>query len=177
MKQINLIPTEMAVPAKTVTISKSLNKISTIGATFLLVMVLASISILVYYNMQYKKIVYDTDILKDKIGILERSEQKLVLAKDKLAKITQIKKADFVDDELSSFENFEQQILAMDESALSETDISPLKIKTSLSFKTSSYLTSSLEFLSKFPKFKRIILTSLNYNPSAGFLVDITLED
>lgn len=176
-KQINLIPPEMAVPAKAVNLARILNKVSTIGALALIVVVVVLISALVYYNIEYRKSVTNVNSLKTKIVELERSEQKLILAKDKLSKIAYIKKIDSVDDELISFMEFKSLISSPSGSAFTEISIDPVKTETSLTFLDSLNLGNALKSLSTLVNYKRIILSSLGYNSSSGFLVSLIFDN
>ena len=173
MKQINLIPAEMTVPARVVKFAKLLNKISIIGSILLIIMIITAISGLVYYNLSYKNSVVNVDILKKKVADLEKSEQKLVLAKDKLSKIAYIKSINSVDDELTNFQNFKDSISSSSNTTFTEISIDPVKTETSLVFNNSNDLSSALETLQKTTKYKSIILSSLGFNLSSGYLISL----
>lgn len=177
MKTINLIPSEMTVPTKTVKLVKVLNKISTIGAIILILLISILISGLVYFNIEYKKSVSNTNVLKDRIITLEKSEQKLILAKDKLSKITYIKSIDVVDDELTNFIELKSLVSSPSASTFTEISIDPVKTELSLSFPESLSLSSAIKSLSALNKYKRIILSSLGYSKSSGFLISLIFEN
>ena len=176
-KQINLIPVEMTVPTKTVKLVKILNKISIIGAIFLILIILIFISGLIYYNIEYKKSVSNVNTLKDKIITLEKSEQKLILAKDKLSKIAYIKSIDAVDDELTNFIELKSLVSSPSASTFTEISIDPKKTELSLTFPNSLDLSGALKSLPTLTKYKRIVLSSLGYSKNSGFLVSLILED
>lgn len=167
----------MTVPTKTVKIVKLLNKISIIGTIVLILLVVVLISGLVYFNIEYKKSVSNTNILKDKIITLEKSEQKLILAKDKLSKIAYIKKIDSVDDELTSFIELKSLVSSPSASTSTEVTINPVKTELSLTFPDSLTLGNTLQLLPTLNKYKRIVLSSLGYSKSSGFLISLILEN
>ena len=181
-KQINLIPREMSVPGKTVTISKIINKISTIGTIVLIFIAIVLISVLVFFNLEYKKSTTNVENLKSRIVELERSEQKLILAKDKLAKISYIKKLNSVDTELTNFQDFKLSITASSAAKFTEISITPEKTETSLTFTDSANLGAALEVVSKLLEhdgkdYKNIILSSLGFSPNTGYLVSLIFKN
>ena len=136
-------------------------------------MIITAISGLVYYNLSYKNSVVNVDILKKKVADLEKSEQKLVLAKDKLSKIAYIKSINSVDDELTNFQNFKDSISSSSNTTFTEISIDPVKTETSLVFNNTNDLSSALETLQKTTKYKSIILSSLGFNLSSGYLISL----
>lgn len=175
MKQINLIPNEMTVPAKAVRLSSLLYKISMIGVIILVLSVTLLISGLVYYNIQYKQVTSNLTTLRSQIVALEKNEQKLILAKDRLSKILAIKKIDSVDDELTNFETFESFISS--NSAFTDISIDSNKTETSLSFKNSSELVTALNFISSLKEYKKVVLSSLNYGVNSGYLISLIFNN
>lgn len=175
-KQINLISSEMTVSAKTIALSKTLNKISIFGAVLLIILIMAVISGIVYYNIEYKKVSSSINVLKEKIVKLEKSEQKLILIKDKLSKIAIIKKIDSVDDELSSFQNFQSLITDSSVSAITEVSITPQKTETSLLINNSDSLFNIFKKIITLPKYNKIVLSSLGFT-STGYLVSLVFEN
>ena len=181
-KPINLIPSDMVVPAKTLRLAATLNKISTIGTILLVTIILGLISGLFYYNFQYKKTLSNIESLKSKVQSLERSEQKLVLAKDRLTKIAAVKKLDSVDDELKSFKNFESLVLTNPGSIFTEISIDSDKTETSIVSATSSSLSNVMKSLNdlsenKLTNYKHIIMSSLGFNSSSGYLVSLIFKN
>jgi hypothetical protein len=176
-KQINLIPLEMTVPSKSVHLAKTINKISTFSAVILIFLILVSIGAFVYYNVQGQKTTASINSLKQKIVELEKSEQKLILAKDKISKISYIKSLDSVDDELVNFKDFEQSINSASSSAFTEVSIDADKTETSLIFPNSESLTVALQNVSNLKQYKKVILTSLGFNSNSGYLLNLIFQN
>lgn len=168
----------MTVPAKVVSLAKTLNKISIVGTVLLIVAILGLISALVYYNVEYKKTNDNVTSLKKQIVDLEKNEQKLILAKDKLSKISSIKKMDSVDSELEKFTKIQSSISTSSGSNFSEVTVDPNKIETSLVFPDTTSLKNALEHLSDEKNgFKKVVLSSLGYNPATGYVLSLILTD
>ncbi|EKE05790.1 MAG: hypothetical protein ACD_19C00176G0012 [uncultured bacterium] len=177
-KQINLISQEMTVPTKIVVLAKVLNKISIIGTIFLILAAIGLISGLLYFNSQYKKTISNIDSLKVKITDLEESEQKLILAKNKLSKIAYIRSINSIDNELDNYNALKNQILINSVSFdTAEVIFDPNKTETSFKFSDTTNLSNALTTLSKFDKYKKIILTSLGYNTTSGYLINLIFSN
>lgn len=175
-RQINLIPSEMTVPTRIVNLSKLIYKVSIIGTIALILIVITLISSLVYFNIQYRNSIANTNILKTKITDLEKSEQKLVLAKDKLSKIVYIKSINSVDNELINFQDFKNSISGSSGTTFTEISIDPIKTETSLVFQNTEDLSNTLGMIQKLTKYKSIILSSLGFNLSSGYLISLVFR-
>ena len=172
-KQINLIPSELSVPTKFVNLGNNLTKLTTLGGIILTVLVLGLVLGLVFLNLEYKKSISNVDTLKSQIVDLERNEQRLVLAKDKLSKVSTVLKIDAVDDELLAFQNFESFLSGAPGSSFSEITMSPDKTDTSLAFSDSNSLSTLLSSLSGLAEYKQIVLSAFGFNSTSGYLVSL----
>lgn len=177
-RQINLIPEEMSVPAKVVTLAKTLNKISTVGTILLILTIIGLIAGMVYFNVERGKTTTNIASLKQQIVDLERSEQKLILAKDKLSKIAYIKNSDSIDTELSNFIEFENSVSGASSAiSFTEINIDPTKTEVSFAASDSGSLSSTLEKISTLAKYKKIVMTSLGFNATSGYVVSLVFND
>ncbi len=175
-KQINLIPIEMAVPAKAVILSKFLNKISTLFAFFLVLLTVFVIGTIFYLNSEYIKVNGNVSALKNKIVELEKNEQKLILAKDKLVKINAIRAIDSIDNELDSFLKF-QDLVAPDSPKYGEINLGVSKTEVSLSFPNTGSLTSVLKKIDDKLDYSRVTIESLGYSTSNGYSSNLIFEE
>lgn len=172
----------MTVSSKTLRLVGLINKISTIGAVILVFLLAGLISTLFYYNLQYKKIVSDTDSLKSKIQTLERSEQKLVLAKDKLSKIAEVKKEGSVSTDFKNIEKVLSQVALTAGSNFTEINVDTDKTEATVLSSNSTALASVMQTLStisldkKFG-YKNIIMSSIGFNASSGFLLNLIFKN
>lgn len=176
MKQINLIPSEMSVPVKFVNLGRNLSKFTTLGLIVLIILVLGLIAGFVYYDLEYKKSIANIEDLKSQVVELEKSEQRLVLAKDRLSKVASVLAIDAIDDELLALQNFESLLPGSPVSTFSEITMSPDKVDTSIVFSDSNSLGSLLSSLPFLSEYKQIVLSAFGFNSTTGYLVSLVFR-
>lgn len=175
-KRINLIPIEMAVPVRAVKIAKILNKLSLIVVIILILTSIIIGSIFFYYSTQNIKINRNISSSKDKITKLEKSEQKLVLAKDRLSKIEVIQKIKSVGDEVKRYQKFSSIVSASNGSIITEADLSSKGSEVSILSLNTDSLSQIITPISNLLDYNKIVLSSFEYNPSSGIVVNVRLE-
>lgn len=175
-KQINLIPIEMTVPAKSVNLVKTINKISTVSTLILVVLLLIFVGSFIYLKIESKKTAVSVSTLKAKIIDLEKNEQKLILAKDKISKISYIQSINSVDNEITDFRNFEESLSEASDSSFVEVSIDSDKTESSLAFSNSINLNKALIAVSNLKQYKKVILSSLGFNSNSGYLLNLVFE-
>lgn len=175
-KRINLIPSEMAVPPKAVKVVRIITKISTFGAILLFLLVISAVAAFLYFKIENDKTLAAVDSLKAEIIKLEASEQRLVLTKDRLTKIAAIKKSPSIESDLNNFKEVSSLVTSVPDSSLIEVNIQPLKTEFAVTSSNSTSLASFLEPLSKLTTFKNLVLTSLGFAQSSGFVSDIIMR-
>ncbi len=175
-KKINLIPSELAVSPKTVRLTKLLNKITVVGVIVLFLSILSAVSFFVYFRLQSTKISENISTLKGKIIALESSEQKLVITKDRINKIAQIEKFPSAKENIESFDVVQNLVGSVPESTLAEASIQSSKTELSLLSKTSESLSSLLGPLSKLSNYKSMVLSSLGFSSTSGFISELIIK-
>lgn len=175
-KKINLIPIELAISPKTVRLTKLLNKIMIGGTILLFLAIISSVSIFVFFRLQSTKIAQSIEDLKTKIIALEGSEQKLVITKDRLNKISVVEKMPSVKEDVEKFKNVEDLINSAPDSALVEANIQNSKTEFSVTSKSSDALAFFLGPMSKLTLYKNLILSSLGYTSTSGFISDLVVN-
>lgn len=175
-KQINLIPSEMSVPVKFITLGKNLAKLTTLGCITLVIIVFGLVSSLVYFNLEYKKSISNIEGLKNQVVELEKNEQRLVLAKDKLSKIATVLTIDAIDDELLAFQSFESLLPGLPISSFSEINMTSNKVDASLVFTDSGSMQNLLSSLSSLSDYNQIILSAFGFNSTSGYLISLMFK-
>lgn len=173
--KINLIPSEMAVPASAVKVAKLLNKISIVAVILLIVISISIAGFFYYYSTEVTKQNSRITTLKNNIEALIRNEQKLVLAKDRLSKISVVQKAKSVGDEVSRFKKFSES-LSSSGSVITEANLSSKGTEVTILSQNSESLELVLKPLSRQTDYKTIVLSSLGFNSGTGFVSTINLE-
>lgn len=175
-KQINFIPENMAVPAKSVKLAHFLNKISTFGVISIIIFVVLTIFIFIFSSVELKKTENSLKSLKNEIASLERSEQKLILVKDRLEKISYIKSLNSAEDDISNFKNLNESLSLASGSSFTQVDIGSSKTELSLVANNSDSLISALGLFYNLKEYQKIILTSLVFNLKSGYISSFLLE-
>ncbi|MEK7168971.1 MAG: hypothetical protein AAB778_03095 [Patescibacteria group bacterium] len=172
---MNLIPSDMAVPAAAVKLAKLLNKISTISALVLLLTILSVGGLFFYFSSENSKQATRIFSLKAKINSLQQNEQKLILAKDRLAKIALIQQSKSVNKEILRFKEF-SNLVSTSGSKVTEASLGSKGTEVTLLSENSEILAQILKPLSEFIDYKTVILSSLSYNAGTGFISTIALN-
>lgn len=173
-KKINLIPNEMAVPAAAVKTAKLLSKVSIIAVIILIITALSVGGLFFYFSNESTKQVARISTLKTNITNLQQNEQKLVLAKDRLAKIKIVQEAKSVNSEVTRFKDFSDMI-STSGSTITEANLTNKGTEVSLLSADSESLSLTLKPLATLSNYKTIVLSSLGYNPGTGFISTIVL--
>lgn len=166
----------MAVPARAVKLAKIINKFSIVATITLILVSIVLGSLFFYYSLERTKIMNNTQNLISKISSLEKSEQKLVLAKDRLTKIKVVRDSKSVNDEILRYQEFSNIISNASGSAITEAILTSKGTDASVAFQDSSSLSQILPQLSKVASYKKVILSSIGFNPNTGFLANILLQ-
>lgn len=177
VKTINLIPIEMAVPPKAVKISKILTKISTAGIILFILSLIGIAASFYYFNNKYQTVTSDYVRLKNNVLALEDSEQKLVLAKDRLAKISEIKKLNVLGPEVEKTKHVLDALLQNAESSVSDISIEPQKVELTFVSKTPSSLGDVLRSLTTLGLYRNIVITSITYSATSGYSSSMILNN
>lgn len=175
-KDINLIPSEMAVPARAVKFAKVISKVSIISSIVLLLVILGLGSYYIYLSLEDKKITQSVNGLKNRISALSQNEQKLILAKDRLSKITSVKKAKSANNEVTNYQKFINQISGSGEFQITEANLTTKGTEITLVSQNSSNLTGILKALDEIKGYQRVIISSLAYNQGSGFVANFLFE-
>lgn len=175
-KRINLIPNELSVPSKVVRLVGVLNKASTIVLIFLVLIVITAISMSLFFSYKLKAINGEVEVLKKRVVDLQKSEQKLVLAKDRISKIVQIQKDKSAEEMVFKFKSLSDQLSLDQELGVSEVKISKDEVEASFLTKNSQSVTNVLSFLKKSDIYKNVILSSFGFNATSGYLMDFDFK-
>ncbi len=175
-KKINLIPAEMAVPARAVKVAKVINNISLVGVVVLILSIVVIGGLFFYFNSENDNLVNSISSLKSRIVSLEQNEQKLVLAKDRISKINIVQKLKSVSGEVGRFKKFSEIVASVPGAVISEANLTSKGSEVSLLAQSTDSLSGILVPLASLDEYRRITLSSLGYNPNSGYILTILLE-
>lgn len=171
-KKINLVPEDLRVSPKTFQYASFLTKISTVVVILLLLVIVSLGGLFFYFSSQVKTATAAVDSLKQEVVSLESSEQKLVLIKDRLTKVSELKNTLSAGDEIEDFQTLKNLITNPDEARIVDVNIEKGKVETSFFTSSSSALSSFLEGLTNSSGFKSVMLSSLGYNKVTGYALN-----
>lgn len=166
----------MAVPARSVSFAKGLNKLSFVGVILLSLLIIITISLFLFYSAEFKKVNAIVASLKDQVLLLEKSEQKLILIKDKLGKINYVKSLPSSENNINQFKKLNEIVSLSSDSAFTEIDIGSVKTEVSLFSKDSTALSSVLSSFVEIKDYIKITLSSLGFSPLSGFSSSLIFE-
>lgn len=166
----------MTVSSSTLSLSLKLNKLIIFSAFALFVVVVFMFATYFYYSDQYKKTSAESIRIKNDISTLENSEQKLVLAKDRLQKIQTIKSLSTSDQSSSALKYILETLNGSTDSVLTELNLINKKIEISFSSQNSSSMSSVTSAISGMGGFKDVVISSITYNSSLGYVTNMKLN-
>lgn len=172
-KKINLIPEELTVPPSVVKLTKLINKFSIIAVVSLILTSLAMISLFVYFSLNLKNLDSSNLSLKETVSSLEKTEQQLALTKDKLSKILLVRSLDSADINFENYKEFKTVTAEFPDISLGETEINSKGMEVSISSNNTSSFIGFLKKLGDFSKFPNASISSLNFSPEKGLLLNL----
>ncbi|HCR35762.1 hypothetical protein A2130_00565 [Candidatus Woesebacteria bacterium GWC2_33_12] len=176
-KKINLIPSDLIVPTKVKAVKAFFVKVNLILSVILVISLLGAVGAYFYFSLELKKSTSAVADLKTIVTSLEKSEQKLILAKDKLSKISKLKKSKSIYENLSQVKNLTSAFLSSSDVGITEINIDHNKMEISAFSKTSNSLAFMFSKLVEVAGFKKVVLSSLGFNPSFGYTSEILFSN
>lgn len=174
--KMNLIPKDMSISPKTVKSVKTVNYMSIVLGSALSLCVLAGIIYIVYLNTVKVSSQQQIENLKTQITNLQSSEQKLILVKDRLTKISAIQKDESIADTLDSFIDFSNSISQDSTINIMDTKLSSSKSEVTVSADSSLSINRVLGFLGSGQVYKNVVMNTLGFNPLSGYLASFLFE-
>lgn len=164
----------MASGGSGVKIKNGINSVAVVGACILVLIVIGLIGMMIFYNSELKQTESSVASLRNQVTQLEASEQKLILAKDRLDKIRDIHEDGNASDEIGLY----KEIAGRDTQGVvfSEVGIESKKFESSVLAENSSSLSAFLSYITSIPNVDKIILSTLSFNPTSGYLASLVFQ-
>lgn len=177
MTKINLIPRELSVGGSVHKTAKKITNISIGTAVFAGFGVIAFLGVTLFYNQNINKLNSSNNILKNQISALQQSEQKLVFAKDRLGKITEVQAQDSAAKGLENF-NFLYDFINTSGMFVLEVSVASDKLEMSMSSTSLSATTSLFEFLEANKSLFDIVeVPTFSYSPTSGYIINLEFKN
>lgn len=171
--KINLLPSGQRIGKETL---KILRVTRILGVVFLGIFIVFGLGLAVFFtfsSVQLNSLNSANKTLKGQVSSLKSSETQLTLLKDRIGKI---KKVQNVPTAVKNLESINSLIAGFSsDSNVSELEISPTKITTSINFKSNGDIVNFLKALESSNSFQAIALSSFSFNPATGYLVSVAI--
>jgi hypothetical protein len=176
MAKINLIPPELAVAGSTNKLAQKLTQISIVGAAISIFSALVLLGVFVFFSTQLRKVTTENNSLKNQITNLQRSEQRLVFAKDRLGKIKGLSTQQSALEELEDFDLLYEFVKGKTEITVREVNVDKEMLEVSFYASTLSSITDFFKFLQENKEKLNVVdITSFSFSPSAGYILSLEL--
>jgi Tfp pilus assembly protein PilN len=169
--KLNLLPPELEVSKGLGSVLKTLRALGVIGIVAFLVFGVGVGAFFIVSTISLNGVNASVTKLTSQISAQQKSEQQIVLVKDRLAKIASIQ------DSPNSLPNQKAIQPYLDRlaptSSVSEITIDSKSVSLRVNFQTNSDLSAFIESLQSADVFKTVKLTSFSLSPTAGYSLDI----
>ena len=168
---LNLLPPEHAVSKSLSGFLKTVRALGVIGIAAFLVFGMGIGAIFAFSTVSLNGINTNITKLKGQVSALQKSEQQIILVKDRIKKIASIQK---LPNSIPNLTLVAPTLVSIDSSgSVDQMTIDPGAIGMSANFGTNAGVTSFIESLQSSKDFKSIDLVSFNFNPTTGYAVEI----
>lgn len=170
--KLNLLPTDYSLAGPIGQIVKASRPLSVISLALFLVMAVGMGGFFIFSSISLNNLNTQNSALENQIQAQASAQQQVVLLKDRIG---QIKKVQALPGASKNLNNIDPVLSLLSGNSLaSELDVDSQKTSVSLIFKSNSDLVSFLKGLYADKVFSSITLSGFNYNPSAGYQVDLS---
>jgi Tfp pilus assembly protein PilN len=174
MPVINLLPTDLSPKSSIAKASQLIKNASIVGLVLVIVSAVGIIAFLTITSFQIRNSNTRQDQLKAGIESLERTEQRLVLTKDRLKYANEVlgkeTAAGAIEDLSLLFSTLPEEV------EIREAQIAATKTELSLISRSSSGLTKVLASLVATNYYEKIKLTSFAFNINSGYVISVSLS-
>ncbi len=169
--KLNLLPPELAVGKSLSSFLKALRKLDVIGIAAFLIFGTGVGIFFIVSTISLNGINANVSTLESKVSAQQKSEQQLILIKDRVEKIASIQGLPSALPNLKIIEPFLSNLSV--NSSVNEMSIDSASTNLSVTLQTNSDLTAYIESLESSNVFGSVDLTSFNLSPGTGYSVAI----
>ncbi len=171
---INLLPVDLTPQTSVTRLVFYTKKITTIAFGLFVVSLLASLGYLFVLSSQIQSATAEKESLKASLASLEQTEQSMVLLRDRLTKINSVLSVSDSFDGVSNFGEVQNQATALG-ITVRDVEMAPGRTEFTILLTDSSLLVNLVASLAQNENYKRIELSSFNFNPTSGYFVTFVL--
>lgn len=167
MREINLLPTELAPNRAVLVIANRLKKISIIGFIILLVISIASLGVFIVLSRQLNDLSSQKNSLQSELKNLSKTETTIVFIKDRVNKAKGIVDENFTVDSLQTFNKVSSEFPAGIK--VTKATFVDKNISIDVTALDSLSLGQFIDLLLSSNLYTNITLKGINFNPSSGY--------
>ncbi len=171
MGEINLLPEELKPKSSYIKLSSFLKKFALLGVIILLFFLSASLGVGIFLDKRISVSLKNQESLKNKIKALEKTEQRIVLVKDRLEKIKSLKSKSNANDELDRLNVLSK--LFPEGTNVKEVNINVDELSISVLADNLDDIALYLANVITSKEFNKVILKSLEFNLKEGYSVKL----
>jgi len=175
MSEINLLPPELKPNSRVVAFAGTLKKISLLLSIILLLAIVLSLGTYLLFQQRLNTALSNQEKLKVQIKALENTEQRLVLIKDRLTKISTITHQARANEEVTKLDEISK--LFPENTHVKTVLLEEDKVNLAVSSDDLTIITQYLASVISSGKFEKINLISLEFHPDTGYLVELSFPE
>lgn len=171
VNNLNLLPTELAVSKNLNKLLKTIRALGVIGIAAFLVFGIGVGVFFIFATLNLNRVKANVTKLSAQVSAQQKSEQQLILVKDRLKKITSIQALPNSSQNQSAITSILSNLSSG--ASVNELSIDSASVRLSANLKTNADITNFLDSFQKSSAFKTIILTSFSLSPINGYSVEV----
>lgn len=168
---LNLLPPEHAISKNLKSFLKTVRALGVIGIAAFLVFGMGIGAIFAFSTVSLNGINANITKLKGQVSALQKSEQQIILVKDRIKKIASIQKLPSSIPNLTIMSPLLVNLAGS--GSVDQMTIDPGTVSMSANFGTNAGVTSFIELLQASKDFELVALASFSFNPTTGYAVEI----
>lgn len=169
---INLLPSELKVSTGLAQGLKIVRMVGVIALGAFLLFGLGVAGFFIISTVELNNLNSTNTNLKGQLTGMSVTEQRFFILKDRISKI---KTAEAIPSATKSLTDFEPFLSSLQTSKISELDITPSKVTTTINFNSNAELTAFMTAISTSSIYKSVTITSFGYNPAVGYSVSMSI--
>lgn len=176
MKEVNLLPLELLKKTGTRKVASDVQNVVVLGFVLFFLAVAASVAYIVILGFQIRNLNQRQINLENSVKALEKTEQEVVLVKDRVEKTKKVLETDGAYGEIVNFDEIILNYIPLT-AKINQVELSDEDIKVSYTVASSSDLIGLFRNILDPEIFSVIELESLSFSPESGYLVSLRIED
>ncbi len=175
MSEINLLPQEFKPGSTVIKLSTNIKKIALLGVVIFLISVISYFTSFLFLNQRISVSLSNQEKLKNQIKALEKTEQRLVLVKDRLDKISSINRNPRANDEVGRLNIV--SALFPENTFVEEIELDEHNAAVAISSDNLDKVASYLASVISSGEYVKVNLDFLQFDPKNGYIIGLAFPE